>query len=220
MLDTHEFDDVLHGGCIEALACGKESKAVLLAVGTEVPLFHFIFRRVWLHAFRQSSCVADALFEVAEAMIGEIRRILRVSHVVISPLDIARFLAVQETDDELVNSLIPVCISTISIIAKIGIECLFPCSFEGPVEHFGKLGIAFVLCPFLLIVGLKELRIRESYEEFNIICPIIRYHFRIDLGGVLKNAACKWRFRWRDPTLFFESRRVYDPNRPCLLDVS
>jgi len=42
MLQAHEFRDVLHGGCIKVLARGKESKAMLLAVGTEVPLLHFI----------------------------------------------------------------------------------------------------------------------------------------------------------------------------------
>jgi len=70
--------------------------------------------------------VADALFEAVEVMISGIKRMLHVSRFVISPLDITRFLAVQETDDELVNSLIPVRIGTISIIAKIGIKRLFP----------------------------------------------------------------------------------------------
>ena len=43
MLQAHEFRDVLHGGGIKILARGKESKAMLLAVGAEVPLFYFIF---------------------------------------------------------------------------------------------------------------------------------------------------------------------------------
>ena len=43
MLETHEFGDVLHGRCIEVLARGKESKAMLVPVGAEVPLFYFIF---------------------------------------------------------------------------------------------------------------------------------------------------------------------------------
>ena len=97
MLETHELGDVLHGRCSKVLAPGKESKVMLLAVGAEVPLFHFIFRRTWLHVSRQSSRVADALFEVAEVMVGGIKRMLCVSRFVISPLDIARFLAVQET---------------------------------------------------------------------------------------------------------------------------
>ena len=42
MLQAHAFGDVLQGGCIKVLARGKERKAMLLAVGTEVPLFYFI----------------------------------------------------------------------------------------------------------------------------------------------------------------------------------
>jgi len=42
MLKTHEFSDVLLGGCIKVLARGKGSKAMLLAVGAELPLFYFI----------------------------------------------------------------------------------------------------------------------------------------------------------------------------------
>jgi len=41
MLETYEFGDFLHRRCIEVLARGKESKAMLLAVGAEVPLFYF-----------------------------------------------------------------------------------------------------------------------------------------------------------------------------------
>jgi len=73
---------------------------------------------------------------------------------VIPPLDIARFLAVQETDNELVNSLIPVCIGTLSLITTIGIKGFFPRSLEGLLDHFGELVIAFFFCPFLLLVGL------------------------------------------------------------------
>ena len=62
--------------------------------------------------------MVDALFEAAEVMIRGINRLLRVSRFVVSPLDIARFLAVQETDDELVNSPVPVPIDTISFITK------------------------------------------------------------------------------------------------------
>ena len=43
MLETHELGDVLHERCIEVLARGKNSKAMLLAVGAEVPLLYFIF---------------------------------------------------------------------------------------------------------------------------------------------------------------------------------
>ena len=43
MLETYEFGDFLHRRCIEVLARGKESKAMLLAVGAEVPLLYFIF---------------------------------------------------------------------------------------------------------------------------------------------------------------------------------
>ena len=72
MLQAHELGDVLHihGHCVEVLARGKKSEEVLHAVRVELPLLHFIFRRVWLHAFKQSSCVADAFFEAAEVMIG------------------------------------------------------------------------------------------------------------------------------------------------------
>ena len=42
MLQAHEFWDVRHGGCIKILARGKESKVMLLAIGTEVPFLHFI----------------------------------------------------------------------------------------------------------------------------------------------------------------------------------
>ena len=104
MLQTHEFRYVLHGGCIKILACDKESKAMLLAIGTEVPLLHFIVRWIRFHAFWQSTRVADALFETAEVMIRGIKRMLRVACLVVSPLDVARFLAVQETDNQLVNS--------------------------------------------------------------------------------------------------------------------
>ena len=92
----------------------------------------------------------------------------------------------QETDDKLVNSLIPVCIGTISFIAKIGIEGFFPHSFEGPVKHFGKLGVAFYFCSFLLHIGLQELRICESDEGFNTVGPIIGYHFGSYLAGVFE----------------------------------
>jgi len=49
-------------------------------------------------------------------------------------LDIGRFLAVQETDDELVYIILPVCIGPVSIIAKFGIQGFLPHSVEGPVE--------------------------------------------------------------------------------------
>ena len=76
---------------------------MILAVDAELPHLDFIIRRVRFHSFWHSSHVADALFEAAEVMIGGIKRMLRVSRFVISLLDIARFLAVQETDDQLVN---------------------------------------------------------------------------------------------------------------------
>ena len=156
MLETHELGDILHRRCIEVFARGKEGKVAILAVGAEVPLFHFIFRRIWLDASRQSSRVTDALFELAEVMIGGIKRMLRVYRFVICLSDIARFLAVQETDNELIHSLIPVRIGTITFIAKIIIERPFSRGLEGPidVEHFGELGIALFLCPFMLLVGL------------------------------------------------------------------
>ena len=95
--------------------------------------------------------MADAL---AEVMIGGIKGMLRVSHFLIPPLDITRFLAIQETDDDLANLCVPVCINPSSFIAKVGIERLFPRGLEGPIEYSGKLGLAFFLCPFLLIAGL------------------------------------------------------------------
>ena len=98
--------------------------------------------------------MADALLEAAEVVIGGIKRMLRVSYFVIPPLDIARFLAVQETDDQLVYRRVPVIIGRISFIAKIGIERLFPRDLEGPVQHFGELGVAFWFGPFLFLVGL------------------------------------------------------------------
>jgi len=67
---------------------------MLLAVYAEVPFLNFIFRRVRLHAFKQSLRVMDALFEAVEVMIGGIKRTLRVSCLMMTPLDIGRFLAV------------------------------------------------------------------------------------------------------------------------------
>ena len=104
MLQAHEFRDVLHGVSIKVLASGNECKAMLFAIGTEVPFLHLFFRRVRFHALGQSTRVADALFEAAEVMIRGIKRMLRVSCLVVTPLDVARFLAVQETDNQLVNS--------------------------------------------------------------------------------------------------------------------
>ena len=94
------------------------------------------------------------LFEAAEVMIGGMKLMLRVSRPVIPPLHITRFLAVQETEDELVHRCVPVRISPSSFIAKVGIERLFPHGLEGPVEHFGELIIAFYFGLFLLRVGL------------------------------------------------------------------
>ena len=119
-------------------------------------------------------------------MIGGIKRMLYVSCRMMTPLDIARFLAVQEPDDELVYRIIPVCISPINIIAKIGIQGFFPRSLDGPIEHFCELGIAFYFYPFLLHIGLQELRLCESNKEFNTVGSIIGYHFGTNLGGVLE----------------------------------
>ena len=89
--------------------------------------------------------MADALFEVAEVMIGGIKGMLRVSRFVIPSLDITRFLAVQETDNVLVHCCVPVCISPSSFIAQVGIGRLFPHGPEGPVDHFGKLIVSSLL---------------------------------------------------------------------------
>ena len=103
VFEPHELGDVLHGRRVQVFACGKESETMLLAVGAEVPLLDLFIGRIGFHTLGQSSRVADALFEAAEVMIGGVKRALGVSLLVIPPLDVTRFLAVQETDDQLVN---------------------------------------------------------------------------------------------------------------------
>jgi len=89
MLEAHAFSDILHQCCVEVLVGGK---AMLLIVGMEVSLLDLVIRGVWLHAAGQSLCVADALFELAEMMIGVFKRMLRVSCIMVTPLEIAGFL--------------------------------------------------------------------------------------------------------------------------------
>ena len=101
---------------------------------------------------------------------------LRASYLIMTPLDIVGFLAVQESDDELVNSLFPIRINVTSVIAKVSIDGIFPRGLEVSVENFGELGITFHLCPFLLLVGLQELRLHEGNKELNTVGPIIGYH--------------------------------------------
>jgi len=83
--------------------------------------------------------VVDALFELVEAMIGGVKRIFRVSCLMATPLDIAWFLETQESDDELVNCVIPIGVCMTSIIAKISIQGLFLRDLEVSVDHIGKL---------------------------------------------------------------------------------
>ena len=104
MSQTHELSEFFHRRRVEILAHRQELRAMLLAVGAEVPLLDLFIGRVGFHTLGQSSRVADALFEAAEVMIGGIKRMLRVSCLVVSLLDITRFLAIQETDNQLVNS--------------------------------------------------------------------------------------------------------------------
>ena len=68
--------------------------------------------------------MADALFEALEVMISGIKGILLVSCFVIPPLDITRFLAIQEIDDGLVHCCVPVFINPSSVNTKVGIKRL------------------------------------------------------------------------------------------------
>ena len=54
VFDSHELSDVLHRRRFEVLARGKEGKAMLLAVGAELPLLGLFVRRVGFHALGQS----------------------------------------------------------------------------------------------------------------------------------------------------------------------
>ena len=137
MLEPHKLSDVFSEHHVGVLTSGEEGESVLLAICTEVPFFDLFFVR--LHAAGQSSRVADALLESAEVTIHRIKGVLHVPCLVMDPLDVAPFLAVQKPDDELVNGVIPVHISTIFFIAKLGVERLFPCYFEVSVEHLIEL---------------------------------------------------------------------------------
>ena len=66
-------------------------------------------------------------------MVSGVKRALRVSLLVVPPLDVTRCLAIQETDNQLVDGRVPIVIGVISVIAKIGFNRLFPRSLEGPV---------------------------------------------------------------------------------------
>ena len=69
MLQAHELSDVFHGGRVQVLASGQEIKTMLLAVGTEVPFLDFFFRRIWLNALGESSCVTYTFLETAKVVV-------------------------------------------------------------------------------------------------------------------------------------------------------
>ena len=112
---------------------------------------------------------------------------LRASCIMVTPLDIAWFLAIQESYDKLINCIIPIGSSATSAIAKVSIKGLFPRGLEVSVEHLGELGIAFNLCTLLFLVSLQELGICEGNEKLNTVCPIVGNHLRRNLVLVLKS---------------------------------
>ena len=61
---------------------------------------------------------------------------LRVASLMSAPLHVSRFLAVQETDNKLVDHVIPVLISTTGVLAVISFQGFFPHYLEGSVEDF------------------------------------------------------------------------------------
>jgi len=69
MLQANELSDVFHGCDVQVLASGQESKPMILAVGTEVPFLDFFFRRIWLNALGESSCMTYTFLEMAKVVV-------------------------------------------------------------------------------------------------------------------------------------------------------